>query len=223
MRYSSPGGTVTPAVAQAVGSDCDDLRDQRGLAASFERLLAGHGLEQDGAERKDVAARIGLAALELFRRHVLHRPGDCPFLRERLLGRAVALHNRQRGSRLGDAEIQQLGTASGEDHIRRLDISVDNAGGMRGGQRASHLDPVAKGLLQGQFSARQPARQGLALQILHHQEIGAVVLPDVEEPADVRMTETGDEPRFAGQALLCVCVARMGVRQHLDGDRPLEA
>ena len=49
------------------------------------------------------------------------------------------------------------------------------------------------------------------------------MLADVEEPADVRMAETGDEPRFAGQALLCVCVARMGVRQHLDGDRPLEA
>ena len=81
---------------------------------------------------------------------------------------------------------------------------MDDARGVRGGERAGHLDAVAERLLQRQSSARQAARQRLALQVLHHQEIGAVVLPDVEQPADVRMTERGDEPRFAGEALLRV-------------------
>ena len=81
IRYSSPGGTVTPAVAQAVGSDWMILAISVALLRAFERLLAGHRLEEDGAEREDVASGVGLVALELFRRHVLQRAGDRPVLR----------------------------------------------------------------------------------------------------------------------------------------------
>ena len=39
-------------------------------------FLPGDHLVHDGAEREDVGAPVGLDAVELFRRHVLHRAED---------------------------------------------------------------------------------------------------------------------------------------------------
>ena len=66
---------------------------------------------------------------------------------------------------------------------------MDDAGRVRRGERAGHLDAVAKRLIERQPAARQPARERLALEELHDQEVGAVLLPDVEERADVRVAE----------------------------------
>ena len=59
-----------------------------------ERLLPGHHLVEHAAEREDVGARVGLAALELLGRHVLERAEDRAARRQRL-----ALLERRRQAR----------------------------------------------------------------------------------------------------------------------------
>src|SRR6185295_17162058 len=92
-----------------------DRTDQARLALARERLPAGQHLVEDASEREEVAARVGLPALELLRRHVLERAEDRAASRERL-----ALLKRRRHARglgddllrrrleLGEAEVEQL-------------------------------------------------------------------------------------------------------------------
>ena len=46
---------------------------------------------------------------------------------------------------------------------------------MRGGQRIGDLDRIAQRLVDGQWASSEASRQGFALEVLHHQEIDAVV------------------------------------------------
>ena len=99
---------------------------------------------------------------------------------------------------------------------------MDDAGRVRGGERAGHLDAVAERLLERQPAAREPARERLAFEELHDQEVGAILLADVEERADVRVTEARDDARLTRQALPRRRILRAAWRQDLDGDSPIE-
>ena len=69
------------------------------------------------------------------------------------------------------------------------------------GERVGDLDGAPHGLLERQAAARQAVGQRLALEELHHQVVGAVLVPDVEERADVRVAERRDGARLAREAL----------------------
>ena len=73
---------------------------------------------------------------------------------------------------------------------------MDDAGRVRGGERAGHLDAVAERLVERQPAAREPACERLAFEELHDQEVGAILLADVEERADVRVAEARDDARL---------------------------
>src|SRR6185503_7591781 len=61
-----------------------DRRDETRLALAIERAPARRHLVEHAAQRPDVAAGVGLLALELLRRHVLERADDRAFGGERL-------------------------------------------------------------------------------------------------------------------------------------------
>ena len=46
------------------------------------------------------------------------------------------------------------------------------------------------------FLCRYRPAQGVAVQILHHQEVEAILAPDVKQGADVRMIQRRDRARF---------------------------
>ena len=89
-------------------------------------------------------------------------------------------------------------------------------------QGVRDLDAVAQHLLGGERAPAQAIREGLALEVLHDQEVGAVLLADVEERADVGMVQAGHGPRFALEALAQVGVGREMLGQDLEGDGAVE-
>ena len=68
-------------------------------------------------------------------------------------------------------------------------------------QSVGNLNGVAQNLIQRQRAYSQPLSQRLPFQVLHHQEVNAILLSDVIERADVRMIQTGDGAGFSLESL----------------------
>ena len=97
------------------------------------RRLAGDHLVHHRAERVEIGAGVGLLRARLLRRNVEQRSHDGA-------GRAV-LERRLRLGELGQAEVEHLHVAVGPQHdVFRLDVAVDDAGVVRGGERAGDAD-----------------------------------------------------------------------------------
>ena len=89
-------------------------------------------------------------------------------------------------------------------------------------QSVRDLDPVAERFLEWQGALLQSVGEGLPFEVLHHQEVHALLSSDVVKRADVRMVQTGDRARFTLEALSHGDVVGEMGRQHFDGDRPIE-
>src|SRR6476661_8811244 len=93
---------------------------------------------------------------------------------------------------LRDAEVQDLHPAlSGQEDVRRLDVTMDDPPLVGGLKTVADLDPYIHQLRQWDWtgSRRQPLEHGLPLEQLHRDERLAVVLFDLVDRADVRMIE----------------------------------
>src|SRR5262249_32390511 len=92
-----------------------------------------------------------------------------------------------------------------EDDVRALEIAVDDAGGVRGGEAGGDLLGDGQRLV-GRHATLAPdaRRKRLALEELHGEErrlaVAALVEPDVEEPADVRVGDLAGELDLALEA-----------------------
>ncbi len=69
----------------------------------------------------------------------------------------------------------------------------------------------------------QALRERLAFDVLHHQKIGAVLVADVVERADVRMIQAGDGLCFALEALAQFGAIGEMSGQNFDRDDAVEA
>ena len=85
--------------------------------------------------------------------------------------------------------------------VAGLQIAVDHAAAMRFIESLADVDGVSQDLIDGQRPFAQAIGQGLALQVFHHQVIGAILVADVVERADVGMIHGRDRPRFLVEAL----------------------
>ncbi len=146
--------------------------NQLGEVLAVERALPGEDLVEDQAERVDVAARRDLSTGELFRRHVGRRARA-----ERFAGGA------------GQAEVGQTDFAGAvEHHVGRLEIAVDHAALVRGGEPGADLTrDLERAILRKAADAPQQRREIFAVDVLHRQEGAAVELVDVIDAADVRV------------------------------------
>ena len=69
----------------------------------------------------------------------------------------------------GEPEVEDLGAARGEHHVRRLQVAVNDAERMHLGQRIGDAQPQVDRLADRQRTARQTLLQSLALDALHDQ------------------------------------------------------
>jgi hypothetical protein len=159
-----------------------------------ERRPPGQQLEEDDAERVDVAARVDPAAVELLGRHVGRRADDHPGSRER--GRVHA-----GGAR--DPEIEEVDRSVARDHdVARLHVAVHDAGEMRGRQRVGHGRGEPGGV--GGRPRAAPRNLGpeiVAVDELRHEEHLLAVDAPVEDAQHGRVVDLREDADLALEAL----------------------
>ena len=158
---------------------------------TVEGELARRGLEEHHAKRVDVACGGELLAL-------------------RLLGRDV-VRRSENGGRLGvhrvlcarDAEVHHLHVAVGLDHdVLRLDVAVDDVLVMGDGKRLAHLRADFGDLaLVERTSLHDAGLEVGAADVLHDDEVRAVVLAPVVNVHDVGALQVGGRRGLLAEAL----------------------
>jgi len=82
---------------------------------------------------------------------------------------------------------------------------MDDARAMRRGEGIGDLNRHVEGLLERQRASLEPLLERFALQVLHHEEVDPILLPDVVKNADVRMVQRGHGSGFAHESLTQLC------------------
>ena len=89
-------------------------------------------------------------------------------------------------------------------------------------ERLCDLPGYRDRLVNGDRTFLDPLRQRLALDVLHDEEIDAVLLAHVIKGADVRMVELRNHLGFTLEARLAFGALGQVLREDLDGNRPVE-
>ena len=169
---------------------------------------------------KDVDALIELiVAARLLRRHVQRRAEDHDGLREPCGLFLLAA----RAQRLGDPEVDDLDEvgvlATENEQVLRLDVAMDDALRVRGGEHRCGLRDHAEDPLLAELGlARETLREGLAVEVLHHHERPTVDGgAEVGDRDDVLVVDRRRELRFLLEALHDRFTLRVLLEQHLHG------
>ena len=200
-----------------------DLVDRLGGGVADEREPARRQLVEDDAQAEEVGASVEVLAQGLLGAHVGHRahhdPGLGPRLRDLLAvekARAVPVPPRE-------AEVQHLDLAlRRHDRVRGLDVPVNDAprvGLLEGG---GHLRPDLDDPVHVERAARHELAQVLSLDVLHRDEVRAVLLAHVVHVGDVRVAEGRSRARLALEALAVPLVHGQLRGQDLHGHGAVE-
>ena len=122
-----------------------------------------------------------------------------------------------------ETEVQNLDlTLVGHHDVAGLQIPVDDARRVRGGERIRDLDGVTQRVGQPQPLLRNQRVHRAPLDQLHRQVVGAIGRPDVEDGDDVRVMELGGELRFLHEPAAALGVRDELRRQHFQRHLPIE-
>lgn len=189
--------------------------DGRGTRASKGQAPGNHFVDSE-PQCVDVGARVGLSALDDLRREI----GDGA---EKVLRLA-----RGEGAveRFGDSEVRDLrDTGFVDDDVLGLDIAVDDALFMRVLEGGGHLQAVTDSLGLGHTPLGfEELAQGIAVDVLHHDEATAFVDAGVEHADDVGVLEPRDNAglAFEGGDGTGIGLGAEGFAKELDGDPAAE-
>src|ERR1700722_5262264 len=100
-------------------------------------------------------------------------------------------------TRFRESEVHQLGARLGQHDVRRFQIAMNDSRPVRCFQRFADFHGNFEGLFERQRTLFQSLRQRLSLQVLHHQKIDSILMPNVVEDADARMIQRRYGPSFA--------------------------
>jgi hypothetical protein len=114
-------------------------------------------------------------------------------------------------------------SALGQEDVRGLDVAMDDALRVRRLQPVGNLNAQFENLIGSHRLARYPMAEGLALQQFHHEEGRAIMLADIVQGTDVRVTQAGNGLRFALEAGTAVGIGTGLGWKDLDGNRAVEA
>jgi hypothetical protein len=122
-----------------------------------------------------------------------------------------------------EAEVEDADAAvAADEHVARLEVAVDDAGVVGGGEASAGLDEHGDDLAPGAFFMAQPAAQGAALDQLHGDEDLALKLADLVDGDDVGVREAGERLRLAQQAAAARrALSELGA-EDLEGDLAVE-
>ena len=159
-----------------------------------ERMLARERFPEQDPDRPDVARRAGLLAAEALRGDVGERAGD------------VADGGQRLGLvELGESEVEQPhrdAVVLGEEHVRRLDVAMDDPAAVRVREPVEDLGRGLDGLAVPQLAAAHRVAQGDAADVL----VGDVDVTGVGAEAVRAQAALVPEPRGGlGLALGAVC------------------
>jgi len=163
-----------------------EMRVERGrVRGTAERRRAGETLVEHAAERVDVCPAVHILALDLLRRDVVDRAQ-----RARLESEGVAVLDSPRQPEVGQVRVLLLV----EQHVRGLDVAVDETFGVGGVERIRHLgeDGKRSGGLQPSLLSDQPL-QVPAFDEAHDDEHLTVHFARVVDRHDRRMLERGGQ------------------------------
>jgi hypothetical protein len=127
--------------------------------------------------------------------------------------RGAVLHA---GEGLREAEVDDLdGTRARHHHVRRLQVPVDDARGVRGRKRVGCLETDDASFGEWEGSPSEPIPKGPAGEILHR-EIRPFVIAHAEHGGDVRVIEAGEDLRFRSKACATLRIVRVHAPDDLD-------
>ena len=183
------------------------LHRHRHRAVALEGDLAREHLEEHDADRVEVRPLVYPLALGLFRRKVLCRAEDGARLRHALVA----------GVR--DAEVGDLhGARVVDEDVLRLHVAVDHAVLVGVGECREQAQRDADRVVAAEPAAPPDELfEGLALDVLHHDEVGAVEGAPVEDGDEVGVAEACRRLRLAPEALDELGVPHVAGEQHLEG------
>ena len=151
--------------------------------AGKRNAASDHFVEQH-AQTPGVSACIDIQSARLFRRHVVWRTHDHTRLRTQH-GRRLRLAARG-GEQLGQAEVQYLYDAILAQHdVLRLDVTMDDSGLMRCGQRRRDLRGNTEQFTDRDWRLNHALPQGVALDEFGGDELMRIYLADLENRQDV--------------------------------------
>lgn len=190
------------------------LADDPGHAFGLKRRLAGDQRVKNAPEAEQVAAMAESFALRLFRAHVQGSSRD-----HAALGNAGVV----RGS--GQTEVGELDSLDAvlQKDVGRLDITVNQALGMSGGQPAGrlHSDPQQVRNLQGGTSP-EPFVERHAADIFHDEIRNRTGILDRVNGHDMIVAHGRGRLSFADKPATGRAACRQLRRQQLDRHDPLE-
>ena len=167
--------------------------DERQRVRALERRPTGQHLVRDDAERPEIRPCVHRFAGGLFGRHVAGRAHRAAGARE--------LRRRLAHLDLREPEVEDFHLSRRRQHqVRRLEIAVDDAGGVCGVERVGHLRDDAGDLGHRQRPAGEASRQRFALVVRHRDERLAGVVADLVDRRDVGMIERAGGARLPQQA-----------------------
>jgi hypothetical protein len=191
-------------------------------------VLAGEEVVERAAEAVDVRPRAGVPRRQrLLGSHVRHGPHH--FARVRQAGRLAAVGcfgagERERLAEAHQPEVEDLDRAGGvEQQVGRLDVAVDHAFLVGVGQPAGRLHDIADRPLHRQrpFLTHQPG-EVTPLDVLHDEEVDAIVLARVVRRDDVRVAQAGHGLGLVLEALQPARVSPARLGKDFEGHAPAQ-
>src|SRR5436190_1747933 len=136
-------------------------------------------------------------------------------------GRTV---ERSRRKRTRSVQIKNLGVVlTSHENVRRLDIAMNDAFGMRRINRIRDFNSEIQRFLDAQRTAIVPVFQCLSIEVFHHNERTAVVLTDIVDRANLRMIERRGRTRLDSKSFERLRILGTLLRQELHRNRTAEA
>ncbi len=182
-----------------------ELADHRLHVVVAVRRRAGERLVERRAEAVDVGGRAELPGAQRLGCRIRRRAEELARDRQRRVGRAR------------DAKVGELpGAGLRAQDVRRLDVAVDDVGGVGRGERARDLDADLADRLDGERPRLDAIAQRAVRGELDDEKRRSFVLAGVVDGKDVRMHDGADRARLAHEPLAHAELASR--RQDLDRD-----